>query len=338
MRKFSSYGPINKNLHYYVPRKDLIQNACRQLIGDDVDEGGHYVTVWAPRQCGKTWVMNEAYRRLKADDRFHVLKLELENLKMTEDAAEAVQSIAQSIIDRLGLKNIRVDSVSAFETLFSKTALDKPLILILDEFDALVEDAITGIVAAFRNTWNSRRKDPNPSPEKEHLLHGVALIGVRSVLGVENVKGSPFNVQRSLRIPNLTYEETRSMFQWYQKESGQTVEGAVIDRVFSETRGQPGLVSWLGELLTEGCEGHRPDPTRPIDLTDFERAYAAAVHILPNNTILNIISKARRQPYKHFLLELFKTDETPTFRFDDPRIGFLYMNGVLDWDREGERT
>jgi hypothetical protein len=35
----------------------------------------------------------------------------------------------------------------------------------------------------------------------------MALIGVRAVLGVENVKGSPFNVQRSVHIPNLTHDE-----------------------------------------------------------------------------------------------------------------------------------
>jgi hypothetical protein len=281
--------------------------------------------------------MNETLWRLQKDSRFHVLKLELESLKMTEEPMAVAQSIAQDIMDHLGLPKRRIDSVKAFESLFAKGSLDRPLILILDEFDALIEDAITGIVGAFRNIWNSRRKDPKPSAEKDDLLHGAALIGVRSVLGVENVKGSPFNVQRSVRTPHLTFEETESMFQWYGRESGQVVEQAVIDRVFYETRGQPGLVSWLGELLTEGFEGHRPERDHPISVDDFETVYTAAIQILPNNTILNIISKARQDPYRRFLLELFRTDEKLTFRFDDPRIGFLYMNGVLDWELEQDR-
>ena len=41
---------------------------------------------------------------------------------------------------------------------------------------------------------------------------------MRSVLGIENEKGSPFNVQRSVHIPNLTYEEVEGMFKWYEKE------------------------------------------------------------------------------------------------------------------------
>ena len=51
--------------------------------------------------------------------------------------------------------------------------------------------------------------------EKDYLLHGLALIGVRAVLGVENVKGSPFNVQRSLHIPNLTHDEVVYLFDCY---------------------------------------------------------------------------------------------------------------------------
>jgi hypothetical protein len=61
----------------------------------------------------------------------------------------------------------------------------------LDEFDALSEEGIAGIARIFRNIYLHRRDDPKPSAEKTYLLHGVALIGVRSVLGIENVTGSP---------------------------------------------------------------------------------------------------------------------------------------------------
>ena len=36
-----------------------------------------------------------------------------------------------------------------------------------------------------------------------YLLHGLALVGVRAVLGIDSDRGSPFNVQRSLHVPNL---------------------------------------------------------------------------------------------------------------------------------------
>ncbi len=45
MPKFSSYGPVNTKLHYYAPRKELVGGAFTQMLGENPDEGGHYITV-----------------------------------------------------------------------------------------------------------------------------------------------------------------------------------------------------------------------------------------------------------------------------------------------------
>lgn len=120
------------------------------------------------------------------------------------------------------------------------------------------------------------------------------------------------------------------MFHWYEKESGQKVEKEVVERLFYETRGQPGLTCWFGELLTEGFEGHSVEITRPIAPGDLEAVYRAAVNKLPNNNILNIISKANQDDYKPMTLKLFKTDKLIPFKFDDKELNFLYMLGVID--------
>ena len=154
----------------------------------------------------------------------------------------------------------------------------------------------------------------------------MALIGVRTVLGVENVKGSPFNVQRSLHIPNLTHDEVVELFNGYQEESGQSIESEVVERIWSEFQGQPGLTGWFGELLTET---YNKATGKPITIDLFEEVYAAAINLLPNNNILNLISKAKQEPYKSFVLELFQTRTKVKFTYDDPIINFLYMNGVI---------
>ncbi len=333
MRKFSSYGPIDRDLNYYAPRKALIARAMAQLVGENPDKGGHYITVWAPRQTGKTWVMQQILWDLQKDARFHVLKLNLEHLKMTEDTDEIIESVASEIIRDMGMKNIAVNKMKEFHTLFLKGSLDKPLVLIIDEFDALAEEAISGIAGVFRNIYTHRRDDPAPSSEKKYLLHSVALIGIRSVLGIENRRGSPFNVQRSLHIPNLTFNEVDEMFKWYEKESRQRVEQNVIERLFYETQGQPGLTCWLGELLTEGFEDYIPDPDSPITADNFKEVFAAAINVLPNNNILNIISKVRDEPYRSMAIELFKTDRKIKFRYDDPGITYLYTNGVAEQEK-----
>lgn len=335
MRKFSSYGPINTNLHFYAPRTALIEDAVAQLCGENPDEGGHYITVWAPRQTGKTWVMQEVLFRLQQQfAKFDVVKLNLQQLKRAS-TIEALQVIASEIATMIGKPLPHPENLQDFENVFAHGTLEKPLILIMDEFDALREETIGDIAGVLRNIYLRRQQEiDKTTAQKSYLLHSVALIGVRAVLGIENATGSPFNVQRGLHIPNLTHSEVEGMFRWYEPESGQGVEQAVIDQVFTETQGQPGLVGWLGELLTETYNTHTPTLTQQ----DFATAYFAAVDALPNNNIINIISKAKQEPHKQLVLELFKTHHKIPFRYDDPSTNYLYMNGVVDQQMEDPTT
>ncbi len=97
MRRFSSYGPIDTEVHYYAPRKKLIERAYTQLMGENPGRGGHYITVWAPRQCGKTWVMQQILFRLRKDPQFDVLKINLQSLKDQRDPGKIVNVIARKI-------------------------------------------------------------------------------------------------------------------------------------------------------------------------------------------------------------------------------------------------
>ena len=331
MRRFSSYGPVNVDSHFYVPRTALIDRALADLAG------GAYVTVWAPRQCGKSWVMAQATRRLAAGGDFNVVATSLEHLKLESDTAVIVKDVAEEIANALHLTENPVGGPNEFHQLFRNGILDKPLILVLDEFDSLPEDAITALVAAFRRIHGRREQQVgDPRAEQDYLLHGVALIGVRSVLGIDNQSGSPFNVQRSLHIPPLTAGEVRCMFAWYAEASGQAIDSAVIERLHGETQGQPGLTSWLGELLTETHNPHRAAVERgdaripALAMGDFERMFADAVYALPNASIQNLISKVRQSPYRDLVLDLFQTEEKLPFRFDEPRLSHLYLNGVID--------
>ncbi|MCP4136556.1 MAG: hypothetical protein GY754_36640 [bacterium] len=142
-------------------------------------------------------------------------------------------------------------------------------------------------------------------------------------------------MQRSLHIPNLSLEEVLGIFEWYKKESSQDMDDAVIQRLFYETRGQPGLTCWFGELLTETLN---EKPEEPISIDAFNRVYYQAGNVLPNNNILNILSKTKQLPYKEVALELFRTGEKIEFKFEKEELNFLYMNGVIDLEQSGSRT
>jgi hypothetical protein len=160
----------------------------------------------------------------------------------------------------------------------------------------------------------------------KYLLHGLALIGVRAVLGVESRRGSPFNIQRSLHVPNFTREEVTDLYQQYQEQSGQPVFPEVIEAVYTATNGHPGLVSWFGELLTET---YNPGHDRPIDIHCWEKTWNMATFIEPNNTVMNLIAKAKEPETQGFLLQLFTRSDIP-FSFYDSLTNYLYLHGIIE--------
>ncbi|MDM8526564.1 AAA-like domain-containing protein [Anaerolineales bacterium HSG24] len=326
MRTFSSYEEVDTESNYYVPREKLIEQGYNHLLGK-VDKGGHYITVWAPRQTGKSWVMRQIVSRIMKRDDFEVAIVTLQSTKTARDEQDILDVFVGQLRTGFGIDFPKLTSWKEMNNLFSHTYFDKPVILILDEFDSMGEQYINNFANEFRNMYGGRVNELGKlSGEKSCLLHGLALVGVRAVLGVESRSGSPFNVQRSLHVPNLTFAEVESMYRWYERESGQIVEDQVIERLYYVTKGQPGLVSWFGELLTRD---YTPKPEQPpLDWEAWEMAWNSARYLEPNNTVMNLIAKARDPEYMGYLLELF-TKPNIIFSFHNPTHNYLYMNGII---------
>ncbi len=291
-----------------------------QLLGNS-DEGGHYFTIWAARQTGKTWLMQRALEEVRVHhgDRFLAGTLSMQGLvfKDTDPPEAFLSKVPQLFRKHLGLSIAAPASFEAWADLFLKgpSPFPRPLLLFIDEFDHLPQSVIDKLIMLFRDIYLNRESS---------MLHGLALIGVRAVLGVDSPKGSPFNVQRGLHVPNLTQEETAEMFRQYQQESGQPIDAAVVDRLQELTRGQPGLVGWFGELLTEK---YNPRP-ESITLKTWTRVYAAACQVEPNNTMLNLLKKAKG-PYLRQVLKIFSDTDVP-FSFGQDWCNYLLLNGIID--------
>ncbi|MCP4112233.1 MAG: hypothetical protein GY749_43040 [Desulfobacteraceae bacterium] len=321
MRCFHSYGPVDCRHHFCVERNSLVQRCFEQMIGVP-DEGGHFFTIWAPRQAGKTWLMRQVKKEIEKEysDKFIIGTMSVQGVVLEkDDPPELFLKRIPLLFSRFFNLDVRVpDTWEALGLLFSKQAglFEKPLILFIDEFDRLPPTVIDRIVSMFRDIYLDR---------ENFFIHGLALIGVRAVLGVESDRGSPFNIQRSLHAPNLTKQETEDLFQQYQSESGQKIEHQVIEKIYESTRGQPGLVSWFGELLTEK---YNPGPNMLIDMSLWEDVYQAAQCREWNNTLLNLIKKARLN-YTDYVTELFVKSDIP-FSIHVEWCNYLYLNGIID--------
>ncbi len=333
MRQFHSYGPVDCEEHFCARRETLVRRCTDQLIGKP-GKSGHYFTIWAPRQTGKTWLMRQVKKAIEHQhgDKLTVGTMSVQGIIMEDDDPDEVllRQIPRLFWETFGFRPDPPEDWGTWMNWFvaGHGLFDKPLILFIDEFDSLPARIIDQLVTLFRDMY--LKKDA-------YCLHGLALIGVRAVLGVESLRGSPFNIQRSLHVPNLTQEEVGDLYAQYQAESGQTVAPEVVREVCRSTRGQPGLVSWIGELLTEK---YNPGENRPITLPVWEEVFEAALHAEWNNTLLNLIKKARG-PYVRHVLELFTKSDIPfTLRAD--WCSFLYLNGITDrgtgTDVSGKKT
>ncbi len=320
MRRFHSYGPVDSSEHFAVERRVLVNDCATHLVGHP-EKGGHFFTLWAPRQSGKTWLMRRAIEEVRArhGDRFVVGSLLMQGVMGESDGAETFFRAMPRVFQAgFGMEPKEPANWEQWMHLFSVNGgiFDRPLILLIDEFDGLPAPIIDELVGRFRAMYLTHGS---------HVLHGLALVGVRAVLGVESDRGSPFNVQRSLRVPNLTADEVGELFSQYEAESGQRVDPEVSKSVYTVTRGQPGLVSWFGELLTEK---YNPGPGEAISSRVFNNVVERACRSEQNNTILNLIAKART-PYAAEVVSLF-TDPNVPFFLDKDWCNYLYMNGIID--------
>lgn len=150
MRTFSSYGPVDTELNFYVPREALIERTFRQLIGEDSDRGGHYITIWAPRQRGKTWLMQQVAARIEAHGDFEVGVITMQLAKDVKDAQSVRQIFVDSLSEWFGRDFPVVQDWEDLPALFTSEYFAKPLILIVDEFDAVDSPFINRFVNVFR--------------------------------------------------------------------------------------------------------------------------------------------------------------------------------------------
>ncbi|MEM7531740.1 MAG: hypothetical protein AAF639_06175 [Chloroflexota bacterium] len=325
MRHFHSYGPVDIEEHFAVDRRCMVDRCLNQLVGNR-SKSGHYFTIWGPRQTGKTWLLRQMKTEIPAKygDQFTVFTFSLGNLRGMEDQPPDHWNstlLPQMLTDVLELSlpgSPIIQTWKEFAQLFAKEGglWQTPLILMIDEADTAPPVLLDWIAGRFRELYLNR---------EENWLHGLALIGVRAVLGIESKRGSPFNVQKSLHVGNLSRTEVQEMYQQYQAESGQLIEPNVVEAIYQDTNGQPGLVSWFGELLTEKFN---TTPEQPITLENWKWTQHKARYVEPNNTVLNLIAKAQDPDYLPFLARLYSQSDQP-FAFHDPQVNYLYMHGII---------
>ena len=122
----------------------------------------------------------------------------------------------------------------------------RPLVLLIDEIDALVGDTLLSVLRQLRSGYDLR---PEAFPQS------VILCGIRDVRDYrihsrsQNeiiAGGSAFNIKAtSLRLGNFSRDEVTALLAQHTAETGQAFTPEALHRVWTQSQGQPWLVNAL---------------------------------------------------------------------------------------------
>ncbi|MBK1707420.1 ATP-binding protein [Halochromatium glycolicum] len=289
MRFFNTEGPVRPEDHYCLPplsRWDLDQ--VLMLIDQK-----KYFLLHAPRQTGKTSCLLALMERLNAEDQYCALYVNIEAAQAARERVEAgmaaiIQAIASSARWRLGdeaadtiaLEVIQggalLGGVQEFLTRWCGQS-PRPVVLLLDEVDALVGDTLISLLRQLRAGYEQR---------PQHFPQTILLCGVRDLRDYRIhasseteiiTGGSAFNIRaKSLRLGDFSADEVRRLLTEHTLETGQHFTAEALERVWTLTQGQPWLVNALAyETCFEMREGR--NRIRPIDRDMIEQAKEALI-------------------------------------------------------------
>ena len=259
-RFFNTAGPIKPERHYCIPPLDRLNlSEVRRLIRDE-----KYFVLHAPRQTGKTTALLALRDELNAGGEYRCVYVNVEGGQAArEDVEQAMRSIlsalaraARQTLDDLfvgdawsGILEGSGPNDALGETLSRWAESDpRPLVLLIDEIDALIGDSLLSVLRQLRAGYPER---PGRFPQS------VVLCGVRDVRdyrirsSAENAVitgGSAFNIKaRSLRLGDFSREEVLALLGQHTVETGQEFTGEALDVIWGETLGQPWLVNALAD-------------------------------------------------------------------------------------------
>ncbi len=306
MRFFNTAGPVNPVDHYSLdPLRRIDLDMLLPLI-----EQKKYFVLHAPRQTGKTSCLLALTHFLNATGRYRCVYANLEiGQAAREDVAAAMPALLNEIGQRARLilndpwpasrwpALLReVGPFGALNSLLTEWSQQdsRPLVLLLDEIDALIGDTLIAVLRQLRSGYDQR---PLAFPQT------VILCGVRDVRDYRIhssatqeiiTGGSAFNIKaRSLRLGNFTAAEMVELYAEHTAQTGQAFTEAALVRAWELSRGQPWLVNALGyETCFEFPDGRERSQPITVELVDT----AKEALILRRETHLDQLADKLREP------------------------------------------
>ena len=338
-RFFNTAGPQQPDIHYTIdPLSRIDLDDVLMLIRQR-----KYFVLHAPRQTGKTSCML-ALRDLLNKQGNHIAVYA--NVEAGQASRDNVDNVVGSACDTLTerfrqilksdlplqvretTRSLKSDSMLTVFLQRLSQALPKPIVLIIDEIDALVGDSLISVLRQIRAGYESR---PQAFP------NSIILCGVRDVRdyriqtsGKDIVTGgSAFNIKsKSLHLGNFSPEEIHKLYMQHTEETGQTFSDDCFPMLWQATEGQPWLVNAVGYEVTWEIRENR---NRSVVITPdiIERAIENIIY--RRDTHIDILIDKLREPRVKRVIEpiLANSDEPDESKMSDEDIQYVKDMGLV---------
>ena len=335
MRFFNVAGPCNPADHYMLPATGRLPTVQRLL-----DQKAYFV-VHGPRQSGKTTAMIELARQLTATGRYAAALVSMEvGAAFKDDLGAAELAILEAWRFRVERRLPAELQPPPWPTAAPGKriaaglaawcrAIPRPLVLFLDEIDALQDATLISVLRQLRDGYSER---PATFPSS------VALIGLRDVRDYKVASGgsdrlhtsSPFNIKtRSLSLESFTREDVAVLYQQHTDDTGQVFLRDTVEHAFYLTQGQPWLVNALAKTTVEDVLNDAP---LPVTVAHIDAA--KEILIQRQDTHLDSLAERLREPRVRRVIEpLLAGGALSDAPFDD--ILFVQDLGLCRMDPAG---
>jgi hypothetical protein len=310
-RFFNTAGPNQPERHYTLPVLARLPQ-IRELI-----DQGLYFVVHAPRQVGKTTSLLHLSHELTAEGAYVAILVSMEvGAPFPHDPGAAELAILDAWRRRAEAHLppelqpppwpdvAPGDRIAAALAAWARAA-SRPLVVFLDEIDALRDESLVAALRQIRDGYIDR---PQSFP------HSLALVGLRDVRDYKVASGgtdrlgtsSPFNIKAdSITLRNFIRDEIAALYGQHTTETGQVFVPEAVDRAFALTQGQPWLVNALARQLTQVLVRDRAEPIGAANVDE-----AAEILIRRQDTHLDSLIERLREPRVRAIIEPMLAGET----------------------------
>ncbi len=328
---FNTTGPCFADEHYMLPPERRLGDVMERI------EERKFFTFTAGRQTGKTTSLMWIEEHLNKTGEWRALWVDIETAREQPSLAEAFRTVLGKLDEVCGTvhpditrpdidKLLRNPARAVGQYLaFLAGQGDRPWVILFDEADCLVGEAMVSFLTQLRDGYIGRRRTPFPA--------SVVLIGQRHVrdyaLREEDRRvlswlgtSSPFNITaQAMTIGPFTEPEVGELLQQHTTETGQRFEPEAIARIYELGQGHPWLTNAMADQIV-----HRDVKDRNVAITvDHVDAAKETIIVERRTHIDSLVARLREDRVRRILDPMLMGGQTDADVLDDD---FSYVLGL----------